>query len=35
MAEKKIDEPKRDKRLPSVKIELDFYRTKKTGRLGT
>ena len=30
-----MDEPKRDKRLPSIKIELDFYRTKKTGRLGT
>ena len=33
---KKIDEPKREKRLPSIKIELDLYRTTgKESRLGT
>ena len=36
MNEKKIDEPKREKRLPSIKIKFDLYRigTKKT-RVGT
>ena len=29
MVLKKIDEPKRDKRLPSIEIELDLYRTQK------
>ena len=30
MVLKKIDEPKRDKRLPSIEIEVDLYRTQKS-----
>ena len=29
MVKKKIDKPKREKRLPSIEIELDLYRTQK------
>ena len=29
MGEKKIVKPKREKRLPDIKIELDLYRTKE------
>ena len=32
---KKIDEPKREKRLPTIKIELDLFRSKRKSRSGT
>ena len=35
MGEEKIYESKREKRSPSIKIELDLYKTKKKGRSGT
>ena len=30
MVKKKIDEPKGEKRLPNIEIELDLYRTQKS-----